>query len=242
MAIKIAICDDNTEDAGLLLKALYNYDNTFEVTVYKCGEMLIDDFLDQNISVDILFLDIYMPGIDGIKTAQRIRSKNKDIKIIFISSSKEHFQQAYEVFAFNYILKPLDIERLYCVLDRAVDELRNENSYKINIKYKSDIYNIDWRDIMYIESQDKRIVFHLDDESKLQCYGKLDEIERKLPEQSFIRCHQSFIVNAAYINKMGETHFSIGKVMISISKKRLKSAKEKYYTYLFSNMGRGNVK
>ncbi|WP_372998644.1 LytR/AlgR family response regulator transcription factor [Lutispora sp.] len=241
MAIKIAICDDNKEDAELLEKALYNYDDTFEIIAYNNGEMLIDDFLDDNISADILFLDIYMPGIDGVKTAERIRSRNKDIKIIFTSLSKDHFQQAYEVFAFNYILKPLNIERLYCVLDRALDELRSENNYKISFKYKSSIHIIDWRDILYMESQDKLILFHMTDGSKLQCYGKLDDIEPKLPEESFIRCHQSFIVNAAHINKMGEAHFSIGQVMISISKKRLKHAKEKYYTYLFSHMGRGYV-
>lgn len=159
MAIKIAICDDNSEDALLLTKALYNYDNTFEISIYTRGEKLIKDFLGSKISVDILFLDIYMPGVDGVEIAQRISRMKKDIKIIFISLSKDYFQQAYEVFAFNYILKPIDIKRLYCVLDRAVDEINSQSRYKISIKYKSTIYSIDWRDIQFIESQDKLILF-----------------------------------------------------------------------------------
>jgi DNA-binding LytR/AlgR family response regulator len=239
MPIKIAICDDTAEDIELLSSALYTYDHSFEIITYINGETLIDEFLDSSLSADILFLDIYMPGIDGIKTAQRIRGERKDIKIIFISSSKEHYPQAYEVFAFNYMLKPFDRERLYCVLDRAIDEIRREHSHKIRFSYKSTVYSVDCRDILYIESRDKLILFHLADGSTLQCYGKLDGIAKELPEQSFIRCHQSFIVNTSYIKEMGENHFRVGQVLIGISKKQLKSSKDQYYTYLFSHMGRG---
>lgn len=238
MPIKIAICDDTAADIELLSGALYAYDHSFEIITYTNGETLIDEFLDYSTFVDILFLDIYMPGIDGIKTAQKINSGSKDTKIIFISSSKEHYPQAYEVFAFNYILKPFDKDRLYRVLDRAIDEIKRERSYKIRFSYKSTVYSVDCRDIFYIESRDKLIMFHLADESTLQCYGKLDDIIKELPEQSFIRCHQSFIVNSTYITKMEENHFRIGQVVIGISKKYLKCAKDQYYAYLFCRMGK----
>jgi len=140
------------------------------------------------------------------------------------------------VFAFNYILKPFDRKRLFEVLDRAMHELRKENSQKIHFSYKSTVYSIDYREILYIESRDKLILFHMASEGTLQCYSKLDEIEKQLPDQSFIRCHQSFTVNASYITEMGHNHFRLGQVMINISKKYLKHAKDQYYTYLFSNM------
>ena len=159
-----------------------------------------------------------MPGTDGVKTAQKISGERKDIKIIFISLNQEHYSQAYEVFAFNYILKPFDRERLYRVLDRAIDEIQRERSHKIRFSYKSTLYSLDCRDILYIESKDKLILFHQADGSTLQCYGKLDEIHKELPEQSFIRCHQSFIVNTSYITEMGENHFRVGQVVIGIPK------------------------
>lgn len=242
MPVKIAICDDTPGDIELLSGVLYTYDHSFEIITYTNGETLIDDFLESKPSIDILFLDIYMPGIDGVKTAQKIRSERKDIKIIFISTSNEHYPQAYEVFAFNYILKPLDRERLYYVLDRAIDEIRREHSQKIRFSYKSTVYSVDCHDILYIESRDKLLLFHLKDGRALQCYGKLDAIAKELPEQSFIRCHQSFIVNITYITEMGENHFRIGQVVISISKKHLKPAKDQYYSFLFSHMGRGQVR
>lgn len=236
MSIKIAICDDTAEDIELLSGALYAYDNSFEIITYQNGEALIADYLDSNLTIDILFMDIYMPGMDGIATAQRIRNERQDIKIIFVSSSKDHYSQAYEVFAFNYILKPLDRERLHQVLDRAIDEIKKECSCKIRFSYKSTVYCVDCRNILYMESRDKLILFHLADGNILQCYGKLDEFMEELKEPLFIRCHQSFIVNTSHITEMGENHFRVGQVAIGISKKFLKSAKDQYYGYLFSRM------
>ena len=241
MSIKIAICDDTAEDIELLSGALYAYDNSFEIITYQNGEALIADYLDSNLTIDILFMDIYMPGMDGIATAQRIRNERQDIKIIFVSSSKDHYSQAYEVFAFNYILKPLDRERLHQVLDRAIDEIKKECSYKIRFSYKSTVYCEDCRNILYMESRDKLILFHLADGNILQCYGKLDEFMKELKEPLFIRCHQSFIVNTSHITEMGENHFRVGQVAIGISKKFLKSAKDQYYGYLFSRMDGGKT-
>lgn len=239
MPIKIAICDDTSGDIELLSSALHTYDHSFEIITYTNGETLIDEFMDSSLCVDIIFLDIYMPGIDGVETAQRIRAERKNIKIIFLSSSKEHYPQAYEVFAFNYILKPFDRERLYCVLDQAIDEIRWERSHKIRFSYKSTMYSVDCRDILYIESRDKLILFHLEDGSTLQCYGKLDGIAKELPEQFFIRCHQSFTINTSYISQMGENYFRVGQAVIGISKKYLKPAKDQYYSYLFSHLSKG---
>jgi DNA-binding LytR/AlgR family response regulator len=236
MSIKIAICDDNTEDSAQLSDALLDYDPLLQITTFTSGKMLMDEILEDHFYADLLFLDIYMPEMDGILTARNIRSKLKDVKIIFYSSSKDHYSQAYEVFAFNYIEKPFLKERLYAVLDRAFEELRKEKSYKISIQYKGAVQTVDYRDILYIESNNKMLLFHLADGNVPQCYGKLDKIMNKIPEQLFIRCHQSFLVNLSHVTEMKENYLRIGQAIISISRKYGKSAKEKYYTYLFSDM------
>ncbi|MGN6714690.1 LytR/AlgR family response regulator transcription factor [Anaerocolumna jejuensis] len=241
MPVKIAICDDAAEDIEQLSNALSAYDNSFEITSFTRGERLMDELRDGSFTADLLFLDIYMPGIDGIQTAQEIRGIQKELKIIFLSSSKEHYQQAYEVFAFNYIVKPFDRERLYAVLSRALNELRKESGYRLGIRYKGTVYHRDCRDILYIESRDKLLLFHLADETVLQCYGKLDEILRELPEKFFFRCHQSFLVNLSYVTEVGDAYFRIGQTVISISRKYGKAAKERYYACLFSHMGGGQL-
>lgn len=239
MPIKIAICDDAVEDIQLLSDALFAYDSSFDITAYTNGETLIDEFMDADLSVDILFLDIYMPRIDGVATAQKIRTRYLDIKIIFLSSSKDHYPQAYEVFAFNYILKPFEREQLYRVLERALDEIGKERGHKIRFSYKSAVYSVDCRNVLYLESRDKLILLHLSDGGILRRYGKLDEIIRELPEQSFLRCHQSFIVNISHITEMGQNYFRVGHILIRISRKYIKSSKDQYYAHLFTCMDGG---
>ncbi|HOK43896.1 MAG TPA: LytTR family DNA-binding domain-containing protein [Thermoclostridium caenicola] len=239
MPINILICDDTAEDSAQLTEALYAYDHTFNIITYSDGQALLDDFPELKHSIDILFLDIYMPGLDGIKTAEKIRNERRDIKIIFTTTSNEHYPQAYELFAFNYIVKPVEREKLYRILDQAIFEIRRDTSQRIRFSYKSTMHSVDCRDILYIESRNKLLLFHKTCGEILQCYGKLDAIEKELPPESFIRCHQSFIVNAAFITEMGENYFRVGQVAISISKKNLKQAKEQYYAYLFSHMGKG---
>jgi len=239
MPIRIGICDDTADDIELLKETLYAYDRTFEIVSYTDGKTLINDFLGDKNTFDILFLDIYMPGTDGIRTAEIIRRERTDIRIIFVTSSMDHYPQAYDVFAFNYVVKPFEREKLYRILDQAICEIKKENDQKIHFTYKSTLYSVNCQDILYIESRDKLVLFHKTSGETLQCYGKLDEIEKKLPSQSFIRCHKSFIVNISRITEMGENFFRLGQVAISISKKNLKQAKEKYYSYLFSHMGRG---
>lgn len=241
MPVKITICDDTEGDIALLASVLSEYNPLFEITSFTSGKMLVDEFLYKNFTTDILFLDIYMPGIDGIKTAQEIRTKKKELKIIFISSSKDHYPEAYEVFAFNYILKPFSKERLYAVLDRALDEISKDSGYKICIQHKGAVHNVDCGDILYIESQDRLLLFHLAGGSILQCYGKIAEIQKELPEQIFLRCHQSFIINLEQVTEMKENYVYVGQVMISISRKYAKNVKEQYYAYLFSHMGRGQL-
>lgn len=240
MSVKIAICDDSAKDTEILSKALLDYDHTFNIISYSDGALLMDTLLGGEFTADILFLDIFMPGLDGIRTAQQIRAIYKDLLIIFITTSKDFYPQAYEVFAFNYVIKPFSREQLYTVLQRALEAVSKTDNYKILIQYKGISHTVDCRDILYIESQSRLLLFFLADGNVLRCYGKLDEMEWELPKQYFLRCHQSFMVNLSYVSEMGDKYFRVGKSLISISKKYWKDAKDKYYAYLFSSMDGGH--
>jgi len=236
MPVQIGICDDRAEDTNALSEALYAYDDSFQITNYEDGESLLEDCLERKILFDILFLDIYMPGLNGIETAGQIRTIMNDVKIIFVSSSKEHYPEAYDVFAFNYIMKPLNSKKLNCVLDQALIHIAKERMEQIQFSFKATNYRILCRDILYIESKNKIILFHMADRTTLQCYSKLDEILKQLPEKSFVRSHQSFAVNIFHVTEMAESHFRIGSAVIGISKKYQKTSKDKYFEYLFTHM------
>ncbi|MDF2611396.1 MAG: response regulator of the LytR/AlgR family [Lachnospiraceae bacterium] len=236
MPVQIGICDDRADDLKTLADALYAYDDSFQITQYMDGEFLFEDCVDREILFDIIFLDIYMPGLNGIKTAEKIRAIMKDVIIIFVSSSNEHYPEAYDVFAFNYIIKPINTKKLNSILDQAFMNITKERRQQIQFTYKATNYRILCRDILYIESRDKIILFHMTDRSTLQCYAKLDEILKQLPEDSFIRCHQSYAVNVFHVTEMAESHFRIRSAVINISKKYQKTSKDKYFEYIFTHM------
>jgi DNA-binding LytR/AlgR family response regulator len=236
MSVQIGICDDRVDDIMTLSKALYSYDESFHISEYTDGKSLFEDCLEHEILFDILFLDIYMPGLNGIETAGKIRAIMKDVIIIFVSSSKEHYPEAYDVFAFNYIIKPFNQKKLNDILDQALMNITKDRRQQIQFSYKATNYRILCKDILYIESRDKIILFHMKDKTTSQCYAKLDDIMKQLPDESFARCHQSFIVNIFHVTEMAENHFRIGQSVINISKKYQKPSKDKYFNYLFTHM------
>lgn len=236
LPIRIGICDDRAEDARALSDALYAYDPSFQISIYADGQSLLEDCYDPKALFDIVFLDIYMPGLSGIETAKALRTCLKDAKIIFISSSDGHYPEAFDVFAFNYLLKPLDRTKLNRILQQALIDINGERLQQISFSYKGIMYRLFCRDILYIESRDKTIYFHMADKKTLLCYAQLDEMIKKLPEESFIRCHQSFVVNVLHVSQMAEQHFRLDPAVISISKKYREAAREKYFAYLFTHM------
>ncbi|MDW7655976.1 MAG: LytTR family DNA-binding domain-containing protein [Bacillota bacterium] len=240
MLVRIGICDDNPEDILDLSKALYAYEPSFEIATYSDGESLLDDCKDPDVIFDLLFMDINMPGMNGITTAGEIRSHLLDVKIIFISSSNEHYPEAYDVFAFNYMIKPVNPEKLRLILDQALAGMILERRQKYFFSYKNVNYQIFVRDILYMESSEKLIYFHMSNGSHLMCYTKLDEVLKQMPSSSFVRCHQSFVVNFFHVTEMAGNYFRIGPETINISRKYLKAAKESYFKHLFHYLDRGN--
>ncbi|BCN31614.1 LytR/AlgR family response regulator transcription factor [Anaeromicropila herbilytica] len=236
MCIKIGICDDRAEDIKNLTETLYGYDASIEIISYQNGDFLLEDCKEQKVLFDIIFLDIYMPRGSGIELASKIRDFMADVKIVFVSSSNEHYSDAYDVFAFNYILKPLNKQKLYDVLEHALLLINKERHLQIQFSYKGVNYRVNCKDILYIESRDKKILIHTVSGIELQCYSKLDEIMKQLPKDSFIRCHQSYAVNLAYTKEMNENYFCINDIDINISRKYRKESKDKYFEYLFKYM------
>jgi DNA-binding LytR/AlgR family response regulator len=233
MSVNIAICDDNLEDMKTLLEALYAYDSSFQISIYSDGQQFLEDWSEHKVLFDILFLDINIPVVNGIDIARKIQRGSTDLKIIFVSFSNKHYSEAYEVFAFNYIIKPVNSKKLNYILDKALNDIAKVRRKQICFSYKNSKFRIYCDNIMYIESRDKTIYFHMKDKRTLKCYSKLTFVLQQLPNEYFVRCHQSFAVNIFYVTEMTDKYFCLDKIVINISKKYQKTAKDKYLEYPF---------
>ena len=235
--LKIAVCDDSRELLEKVEKYLHEYENVRNtpVTVHTYTNAV--DLLDglKKTDYDILILDIIMPGFTGMQAAHEIRKFNEEIKIIFLTSSKEFAIESYSVGAYYYLLKPVLNEKLFSVLDKVVSEITSKQESCVIYTHMG-IVNIPFAKIECLEVYNKHLIFHLSDGSTKETRGALSDYENIfLDRKEFLKIHRSYILNMDYIHSIeaGEIVTYSGK-RFPVSRLLAKDIKEHYMNYMFT--------
>ena len=148
---------------------------------------------------DIVFLDIQMEGMNGIEAARSLREKNanfgvEDTVLVFITGIRDYVFDAFDLYAFQYLLKPIDEGKFAEVLERAVREAAKKKERRV-LFIKSRNLTLDQSEILYIESRAKKVEIHAAGAAQaIEIYAAMDELEGQLGE-NFYRCHRAYIVN-----------------------------------------------
>ena len=203
MSYKIAICDDESVHIEKIRTILSDY----ETDNYLSPTALLDA-VSAGVRYDVLFLDIMMPRIDGISLARELREFDEDMLIVFITSKIEYMQTGYEVRAFRYLLKDQIDEGLPKIWNDIIKELLDRQDAYFSYEFERKTYRLPIRDILYFESNLRRIVVHTKASENATLYGKLDDLSVKY--SSFIRVHKSYLINRRYIRMI-----SAGTVVLS---------------------------
>lgn len=225
--LRIGICDDEKETSRQLhddiSRVLFPYTD-MKIQYFTDGNEIVELIKQEKLSLDLLFLDIHMNCLDGMKTADFIRKKDMDIDIIFITVSREHVFEGYTYKAFAYWLKPLDVKIVRKDLLRYIEEKKN-CSQCLDVKIKGKAYKIPLNKIIYFESVQRKIIVHTLGED-ITFYGKLSELQTVVTEQTFLRCHQSYMVNRSMIDSIGRTEIVAQGISIPLSRKYHKSMED----------------
>lgn len=143
---------------------------------------------------DIVFLDIQMEGMNGIETARGLREKQADTVLVFVTGIEDYVFDAFDLYAFQYLLKPIDENKFAEVLERAVREVVKKKERRV-LFIKSRNLTLDQSEILYIESRAKKVEIHTAGAAQaIEIYAAMDELEGQLGE-NFYRCHRAYIVN-----------------------------------------------
>lgn len=228
----IAVCDDEKtirESLGDKIKKLYPQ---AELKFYETGEEL----LAGEFQPDILFLDIQMPGKDGMRTARDLREKSKSTIIIFVTALEECVYQAFDVEAFHYLVKPFTDERFCEVLTNAVRKLNErehlnkaEPERYMMINSGGNHIKILLKDIVYAEVFNRKVMIHKLDEV-VEYYGKLSELEKSLGED-FFRPHRAYLVHFKYVVKYNVTSITMKNGTVLMAKANFQEFVHKYLKY-----------
>lgn len=229
--IKIGICEDEKEMQNLIESHLQNLlkNSEYKIEKYISGEELLQaNFKD----IDILLLDIQMGKLNGMDTARRIREVDSKMEIIFITSLIDYVQEGYEVRAYRYLLKPIELEELKKHVLNCINEIEKNKNHYILIKNKSNTYKIYSNEITYIEVQKKDMLIHTINKDFDVRYS-LEKVEKDLNLDKFVRCHKSFLVNLTYVENI-KSNIAIleNGEEVPISRYRYKEVKEKFLRFI----------
>ena len=237
--LRIAICDDMPEALSQIKDMILHWNSGPEqliVHTFQDADALLSAHAAS--SFDIIFLDVIMPLLNGIEAARELRQLDRNVKIVFLTTSSEYAMESYTVKANNYLLKPVISEVLHRCLDELHEEILAQEKH-ITIRGTNAVHRIPIGKIEYIEAQNKQVLFVLTDGTTFQAAQPLYSLEDKLlVTDGFFKCHRSYIVNLYQIATftLKEIHMNSGHT-IPISRSYHKEFESVYFAAMFGKAG-----
>lgn len=233
--MRILICDDDVIAINELREFInyffkHNHLKCPEIVSYSSGESLLADKGEK----DILFLDIEMPGMNGIYVGNELKRKNRNIIIFIVTSYSEYLDDAMRFHVFRYLSKPLDKQRFYRNMQDAID-LYNTLTIKLPIETKQGVYTVPTSFIITVEAQGRKVILH----TTMRDFESIHNMQywlELLPKNCFFQTHRSYIINFEHITDFDHTliHLADNHFSAYLTRRKYSAFKEAYLLYLES--------
>jgi len=233
--MRILICDDDT----LFLEQLQKYLKVFFDTKHiKCPEIISftsgEELLADKETKDIVFLDVEMPGMNGIYAGNELKKQNKNIIIFVVTSYSEYLDDAMRFHVFRYLSKPLDKQRFYRNLTDAL-MYYNTMTQKIPIETRDGIYTVASSYIIAIEAQSRKVIVHTTKRNFISIHN-MNYWAEHLPKNCFFQTHRSFIINFEHVTDFSHATVQMvdNSLIAYLTRRRYSAFKNAYLLYLES--------
>lgn len=235
--MKIAICEDNATDlevlSGYITKSLSRLGCGGEIVTFESAEELLENFSKG--VFNILFLDVYLPGMSGMEAARKIRETDRDCLLVFVTISPDFALEGFAVQASGYVVKPLSQSKLDDALYMCRETLRRNGRVVQVASGREGSVAIPVMNIRYVEVENKLTRFHTSG-GEITAYLTLDEVEAMLGGEPFLRCHRSYLVNMNYVKEMGVQDFRLaGGELVPVRKNGRKEIRLAMSRFLATN-------
>ncbi|WP_044975098.1 LytTR family DNA-binding domain-containing protein [Ruminococcus sp. HUN007] len=197
--MKIAVCDDEKFFREQLKKYISETSAGLEVDEYTCG----NDLAASEHCYDIIFLDIEMPGMSGIETAEKLREKGSDADIIFLTSHIEYVYDAFKVRAFRFLQKPVDNEKFNEAFGNSMSNRKSME--KVVAEFRGVVSEIYTDNIVYIESSGEGTYVHDIRGNYYPASATLKDWSEKLNSEVFFRIHKTLLVSMKHVASLGKS-------------------------------------
>ena len=238
MGVHVAICDDNPQELKRIAAVVEKYAEAcgrpVQYQLFSNAEEMLQSA--ESVRFSHYFLDVMMPCINGISAAQEIRSFDKEAQIVFLTSFKEYAYQSYRVKACDYLLKPVEEEQLFDLLEQfQLQEASTEAC--ICVQTVRGFFRIPYAQLSFLEVYQKKLYFHLTDKQIRVIGGTMAEYEGELLARAeFAKIHRSYIVNLNQVSALSPD----GCILLSgenlpISRLLYHRVRDRYMSHLFGN-------
>jgi len=231
--MRVAICDDEKSCREIIIEYLnpfINENNCITYEEFENGETLLASY-NTGKTFDIIFLDIEMQGMNGIKTAEKIRELDASVIPIFVTNHVNFVSETLRVGAFQFLVKPIQRHDFDKDFERALEK-HKISRYVYKIKYKENTFAFEIKDIVYVESYNRRLRLYANEEI-YEFTGTLLAEKKKLLPYNFVNCHQGFLVNMNYIKRIDTNSILLKNgAEVPISKHKRAYVKSEFNNYL----------
>ena len=182
-------------------------------------------------NLDVIFLDIEMPLMDGMEAARRIRRKDNLVGIVFVTNMAQYAIKGYEVNAIDFIVKPIEYYVFADKLKKAIQLSKLNEEKSVVIETDDTVEKIILSQILYIEKDKNYLVYHTKD-AHYRVRGTMKMTEDALKQEGFSKCINGCLVNMRHITTLGKDTVCLGQVTLPVSRQRKKAFKEDFMKYL----------
>ncbi len=237
--ITIALCDDNTQFACLLRQHLqrlcaYNMPSRIDISIapaFSCADEVLE-YLQSN-TIDVLFLDIDMPKVNGFELAKTLCNAYPDTIIIFVSSYEEFVYSSFEYCPFQFLRKAHLDKELEVTLQRVIEKCVLESEALLFDTTDGEVL-LRVKDILFFEGQKNYFYIYTSQSRCYKCRGTMKSVDSLTGKYDFFRIHSAYVVNLEHIDNISSRGFLVMKndKILSISKKRMSDFKNAYMEFI----------
>ena len=215
--MQVAICDDEKAMHQIVEKNIKRLLPDADIRGFWSG----DDLIASGCKPDLLFLDIQMPGRDGMETARILRKNNPDMILIFVTAIEEYVFQAFDVGAFHYLIKPIDEKKFTEVVKLAKEKLSSTKSGSMEHAGSTERASI----LVSAGGIHTKVYF-----DEIEYYGKMSDLARMAGDQ-FFRPHRAYLINMRYVVRYDASNIYLEKGQVLMAKQNYKNFVESYMKY-----------
>ena len=232
--IRIAVCDDEKYFADQIRDLLVKFGDEIGETIcvkeFYSGMALLEAY---DCKFDMVFLDIKMPELDGVKAAEGIRKRDQDVTIIFLTSLLGRAIDGYKVAAANFLIKPVDKKKLTREIDRWINRRTESKQECLLVENRTGQYKIPVTSLRYIETYNRNLLLHTDDKIVVCCNRKLRDLKGQLEKYGFAQSHKGIIVNLSYVDTTGANDITlVTREVVPVSRSMKKEFMSRLAGYL----------